>query len=159
MGYLRWVMWTVAICLAAVILTTHRAQADPFWPVPGPVVSDFDAPDPDWLPGHRGIDVQAPPGTAIRSPRPGTVTFAGTVGGVAVVVVSHGVLRSTFQPARATSAVGSRVAAGDVVAEVVSAGSHCAITCLHWGARVNEQYVDPRLLLGSITVVLRPVPD
>ncbi len=140
---------------------TSRARAAVLWPLPGALIAEFDPPDPDWLPGHRGIDLVAAPGEQIRSPRSGTIEFAGSVGGTPVVVVAHGVLRATYLPATPLSPLeaGHAVSAGQAIAEVADDGTHCPRACLHWGARAHERYVDPRLLLGHASVVLTPLAD
>lgn len=133
----------------------HSATA---WPVPGPVIEEFDPPFPDWQPGHRGIDVASPLGTAVRTPRDGVIRFAGRVAGTPVVVIDHGVIDSTYLPATTTRAVGEPVSAGADIGRTAS-GIHCTQPCLHWGARANGRYVDPRVLLGRYRIVLTPVTD
>jgi hypothetical protein len=39
------------------------------------------------------------------------------------------------------------VAAGEVVGTVEPTGSHCTSTCVHWGLRRGEAYLDPLSLL------------
>jgi hypothetical protein len=52
------------------------------WPVDGPVLRPFKlASDPYAAGQHRGIDIGAPTGAAVRAPASGTVSFAGTVPG------------------------------------------------------------------------------
>lgn len=140
------------------MVLTGAAHAMQLWPVPGPVIAEFDPPDPDWLPGHRGIDLAVEQGVSIRSPRAGVIQFAGSVGGTPIVVVSHGVVAATYLPATTTLSVGDSVSAAMVFAEV-SEGDHCMVACLHWGARANGRYVDPRILLGEYEVVLTPLTD
>lgn len=140
------------------VVVTGPALAVQIWPVPGPVIAEFDPPDPDWLPGHRGIDLAVGLGDPIRSPRAGVIQFAGSVGGTPIVVVSHGVVAATYLPATTALSVGDSVAAAMVFAEVGDA-DHCVATCLHWGARANGRYVDPRILLGEYEVVLTPLTD
>jgi hypothetical protein len=55
-------------------------------------------------------------------------------------------------------AVGQRVLAGQAVATVASVPGHCApSTCLHWGLRRGETYLDPmRWVLDRGPVVLLP---
>ena len=122
-----------------------------------PPVRDLALPARPWLAGHRGLDLPARPGDPVRSPRAGTVRFAGTVAGVPVVVVVHGPLRATYQPVTTTRAVGTRVRAGQVFATVAPDGGHCAGRCLHWGLRVQgtspPSYLDPRLLLGDVRLL------
>src|SRR5918912_2069876 len=60
------------------------------WPVVGPVIRGFEPPTSPYGPGHRGIDIAAPEGTAVSAAAPGTVTFAGRVGGELFVTVDHG---------------------------------------------------------------------
>ena len=104
-----------------------------------------------WEPGHRGVDLgPLAPGDGVRAAAAGTVTFAGAVAGRPVLVVSHaGGLRTTYEPVRATAAVGSSVAAGDVVGVLDTGPTHCAPTaCLHWGLRRGDLYLDPVALLA-----------
>lgn len=129
------------------------------WPVAGAVIADFDPPEPDWLPGHRGIDLATESGAAVISPREGVVLFTGRVAGTPVVVVGHGSLRSTYQPVEGSLPVGSVVTGGQSIGRMVDGPSHCSSPCLHWGARVGERYVDPRILLGATHVALLPTAD
>lgn len=56
-------------------------------PVNGEVVRSYDAPDCDRCSGHRGVTIASTPGTTVRSPLAGVVTFAGSVGARLYVVV------------------------------------------------------------------------
>jgi murein DD-endopeptidase MepM/ murein hydrolase activator NlpD len=131
------------------------------------VLAPFDPPLHDWLPGHRGVDLAARAGELVRSPAPGVVTFAGPVAGRDVVVVTHDDgLRTSLEPVTATAARGTRVSAGSTVGAVQGAGdagavaSHCTGTCLHWGVRRGERYVDPLALLGGRPpIVLLPLGE
>ena len=134
-------------------------------PVAGAVVRPFDPPAEEWAAGHRGVDLAATTGAAVRAPARGSVAFAGAVAGKPVVVVAHDDgLRSTFEPAVAAVPRGSAVATGDVVARVAptggrpGSGEHCAAAgCLHWGVLRGETYLDPLLLLGEdVPIVLLP---
>jgi murein DD-endopeptidase MepM/ murein hydrolase activator NlpD len=78
----------------------------------------------------------------------GTVAFAGPVAGRGVVVVDHGAVRTTYEPVAAQVQVGQGVAAGTPLG-VLAGGSHCARSCLHWGLRSGDQYLNPLLLLGA----------
>ncbi len=74
-----------------------------------------------------------------------------------VLSISHssGVL-SSFEPVDATVAAGDHVRRGQVVG-VLLAG-HCSSTCLHLGARIAGEYVNPLLFLGEVPrAVLLPV--
>jgi murein DD-endopeptidase MepM/ murein hydrolase activator NlpD len=52
------------------------------WPVDGPVLRPFNLGSDPYAAGqHRGIDIGAPTGTAVRAPASGAVSFAGTVPG------------------------------------------------------------------------------
>lgn len=123
------------------------------WPVPAPVSTDFAPPSAPWLAGHRGLDLPAQAGTAVRTPRAGTVAFAGSVAGKDVIVISHGWLRATYEPVQAIVAVGQRVRAGEVIGLATSDESHCSATCLHWGLKYGQDYLDPRLLLRTHAIL------
>jgi murein DD-endopeptidase MepM/ murein hydrolase activator NlpD len=100
----------------------------------------------------------------VVSPVAGIVTFAGHVGGRAVVTVTDADgRRSTVEPLAAAVAVGDLAVAGTPLGALTADGSHCApSTCLHWGVRVGDDYVDPLgLLAGAGPIVLLPLdrPD
>ena len=117
------------------------------WPVPAPVSRDYAPPPVVWAPGHRGIDLVAPAGTPVRAPRAGVIAWTGSIAGREVVVITHGHLRSTYEPVAATLEVGTAVSAGDVIGVAIEGTSHCSSTCVHWGLRRGREYLDPRLLL------------
>lgn len=145
-------------------------------PVPGVdppsgVEHPFDPPEQDWGAGHRGVDLTAPPGSRVLSPGPGVVTFAGQVARRGVVVVTHpDGLRSSLEPVAASVPVGAAVVAGAAIG-VVEGGpaggeggggttpNHCAPgSCVHWGVRRGERYLDPLSLLDRPPIVLLPDP-
>jgi murein DD-endopeptidase MepM/ murein hydrolase activator NlpD len=123
----------------------------------------FDPPEQEWGAGHRGVDLVAAAGASILSPGPGVVTFAGQVARRGVVVVTHpGGLRTSLEPVTATVTVGTAVAAGTAIGVVEGAGggttpNHCAPrSCVHWGVRRGERYIDPLSLLDRPQIVLLP---
>lgn len=133
----------VLVVLLALVLTAGAP------PVPGPVVRGFDPPERVWLAGHRGVDLAGVAGEPVTAPSAGVVTFAGLVAGRPVLVVDHGEVRSTLEPVHATVPVGARVAMGDVVGRLVEGHACPAGTCLHWGLKRGEEYLDPLSLTAS----------
>ncbi|MGC4867141.1 murein hydrolase activator EnvC family protein [Micromonospora sp. DT53] len=131
------------------------------WPVDGPPrpVRRFDPPPRPWLPGHRGVDLAAPSGAVVRSAGPGTVLFAGLVAGRQVVTVGHADgLRTTHEPVQPAVRQGQPVTAGAPLGELLPGHPGCPVeTCLHWGLRRGEEYLDPLALLGLGPVRLLPV--
>lgn len=129
------------------------------------VLAPFDPPERDWLPGHRGVDLAAAPAETVLSPAPGVVSFTGPVAGRDVVVVLHDDgLRTSLEPVTASVGRGERVTSGSVLGTVQAAesaaGSHCAATCVHWGVRRGERYLDPLALLGDRPpIVLLPLGE
>ncbi|MHA3947321.1 murein hydrolase activator EnvC family protein [Cellulomonas bogoriensis] len=125
---------------------------------PTTVLELFDPPPAPWAPGHRGVDLSTTLGAEVRAPGSGTVTFAGTVVNRGVLTITHDDgLRSSLEPVTAAVSVGDRVALGQVVAHVTPGHSHCEPTCLHWGVREGDLYLDPLSLLGPVPpVVLLP---
>ncbi|MFE2541527.1 murein hydrolase activator EnvC family protein [Actinacidiphila glaucinigra] len=129
--------------------------ADRAWPVmPGaggrrPVVErGFDPPAVPWASGHRGVDLRAGPGAPVRAAAPGRVSYAGQVAGRGVVAIElAGGLRITYQPVRASVAVGDEVGAGQVVGALDEGPWHCPGGCLHWGLLRGDAYLDPLSLL------------
>ncbi|MFS0705062.1 M23 family metallopeptidase, partial [Cellulomonas sp. 179-A 9B4 NHS] len=126
---------------------------------PAQLARAFEAPPERWAAGHRGVDLLAPAGADVVAPADGTVSFAGHVVDRGVVTVLHpDGRRSSVEPVVPLVAVGDVVRAGDRLGTVAT-GGHCAGTCLHWGVREGDRYVDPwSLLPGAGPVVLLPVP-
>jgi murein DD-endopeptidase MepM/ murein hydrolase activator NlpD len=124
------------------------------WPVglrPA-VIRGWEPPATTYGRGHRGVDLTATPGTPVRAVAPGRVSFAGRVAGRGVVSVEltgtgDPPLRTTYEPVRATAKKGAEVSAGEVVGVLEPSASHCPQSCLHWGLRRADTYLDPLSLL------------
>ncbi|MCA1824895.1 MAG: M23 family metallopeptidase [Frankia sp.] len=120
-------------------------------PLAGPLVvrRGFHPPAQRWLAGHRGVDLAGRPGSVVRAAGAGVVTFAGVLAGRGVVVVRHGMLRTTYEPVRATVAVGARVVMGQRIGRLMAGhGSpRPGEWLLHWGLLRGDDYLNPLLLL------------
>ncbi|GAA0604580.1 M23 family metallopeptidase [Streptomyces crystallinus] len=135
------------------------------WPVPGRpvVVRGWDPPATPYGPGHRGIDLAAPPGTQIRAVAAGRVTFAGPVAGQGVLTITldgSGTppLRTTYEPVHPVVHPGDHVTPGQPVATLDAEPRHCGeVGCLHWGLKRGEAYVNPLVLVGRGHCRLLPV--
>jgi len=136
-------------------------QREAVWPLrPRPEIAQrFDPPTRAWSAGHRGVDLLGAPGARVRTALSGTVTFAGTVAGRGVVVVTHGSFRATYEPVRTRVRRGDHLRAGAVIGTLASGRSHCVPrTCLHWGLITADGYRDPLSLLpGARRVRLLPL--
>lgn len=130
------------------------------WPLrPRPEVANgFDPPATPWGAGHRGADLVGRPGQLVHAALDGEVTYAATLAGRGVVTVSHGDTRTTYEPVRASVAVGDHVTTGEVLGTLQYAGSHCLPrTCLHWGWKRGDTYLDPLELVGVWPIRLLPL--
>jgi murein DD-endopeptidase MepM/ murein hydrolase activator NlpD len=137
------------------------------WPVDAPhrVIREFMAPATEYGAGHRGIDIAAVAGDAVRAPASGRVLFSGKVAGRGALTIEHpNDVVSTIEPIEAFVTVGDIVSAGDVVGVVAPTyvvwdASHVC-SCVHVGARYRGSYVSPRTLLEQArTAVLKPWGD
>jgi murein DD-endopeptidase MepM/ murein hydrolase activator NlpD len=132
------------------------------WPVVAPVIRGFDPPESPYGSGHRGIDIAAVVGTSVVSAAPGVVSFAGPVGGELFVSVDHGA--GVVSSYSFLSLIG--VHRGDLVAEGTDIGrsgaGHPGVEPphLHFGVRVDGEYVDPMsyLLPPSVVSLIRLAP-
>ncbi|HET8615364.1 MAG TPA: peptidoglycan DD-metalloendopeptidase family protein [Actinomycetales bacterium] len=140
---------------------TVRTEPAWGWPLaPDPaVVEPFQAPPTPWSAGHRGVDLAAAVGQPVLSDGRGRVTFSGPVAGRGVVVVAHpSGLRSSYEPVDERAPVGTLVVTGSRIGVVADGAGHCRpATCLHWGVRRGDTYLDPLLLLGEGPPVLLPL--
>ncbi|GAA5128898.1 hypothetical protein GCM10023339_57390 [Alloalcanivorax gelatiniphagus] len=134
------------------------------WPLsPEPdVVRGFEPPPHPYASGHRGVDLAGSPGQPVLAALPGTVGFAGSIGGKPVVTVLHGGRRTTYEPVVASVERGQQVAAGGVLGRLVVTDSHCfPAACLHWGlvegTGDDQTYLDPLTLVGGGPVRLLPL--
>ncbi|WP_425844918.1 murein hydrolase activator EnvC family protein [Agrococcus sp. TSP3-2-1] len=144
--------------MRALAILLALAVAPWAWPVePATVARAFDMAAGPYGPGHRGIDLEAAPGSAVVAPDDGTVRFAGQVAGRPVVSIEHaGGLVSSFEPVEPSVARGDVVRRGDRIGTLL-AGHVPGSTRLHLGARLAGQYVDPLPLLGVERPVLLPM--
>jgi murein DD-endopeptidase MepM/ murein hydrolase activator NlpD len=137
-------------------------------PVTGPLVRGFEEPAGPFGPGHRGVDFAAGPGTPVRSPVGGRVTFAGPVAGTTWVTVeaTPGMLASVG-PLRATTlSTGAKVGIGANVGPLASGHratdptTGAATTAVHLSLRVDGVYVDPLPWLAGLAAPrLVPLPE
>ncbi|WP_338072632.1 M23 family metallopeptidase [Halopolyspora algeriensis] len=151
-------------------MTTIRSAPSGFgWPLPGSrdphgVVRTFDAPETAYGPGHRGVDLAGIAGRPVRAAAAGTVVHAGRLVDRNVISIEHpGGLRTTYEPVTPEVAAGQRVVRGQRIGTLDTGHPECAAppsaACLHWGARLHLDYLDPLRLLGHRAVRLLPWRD
>ncbi len=138
------------------------APTDGFgWPVRGtPAVErPFDPPRTAYGAGHRGVDLQADLGDDVVAAGAGQVTYAGLLAGRGVVAVTHpNGLRTTYEPVTPSVRVGQKVDRGALLGTVATGHLACGgPTCLHWGLRRGETYLDPLALLDPRPLRLLPL--
>lgn len=126
------------------------------------VLRPFERPPQRWAAGHRGVDLAAGPGEPVRAPADGTVAFAGVVVDRRVLAIAHpDGRRSSLEPVDSDLSPGAVVRQGDLVGHVEPGSTHCPpLSCVHWGVREGESYLDPlTLIAGRGPVVLLPGRD
>lgn len=140
-------------------ISGNDCRATLIWPVISPhVTSAFDRPEQPWLPGHRGVDLQATTNDTILAPDDGIISFAGTVAGKSVVSINHGNITSTFEPATTHLKAGAPVTRGQHIAQINGGSDHCGNTCLHWGVKQGtDTYLDPETLTTPQRIALKPI--
>ena len=129
-----------------------RQESGWSWPTAGEprILVPFDKPEQRWSSGHRGIDLSADEGDQSYAPNKGRVTFRSTVVDRPVIVIDHGSgFKTSLEPAESDLSVGTWVEAGSKIG-TVSTGAHCSNRCLHWGVRLDGEYIDPALLIKDL---------
>jgi murein DD-endopeptidase MepM/ murein hydrolase activator NlpD len=125
--------------------------ADWVWPArPFRLEQSFVAPAHEYGPGHRGVDLRPLGGDVVVAPAAGVVAFSGQVAGRGILTIDHGGgLVTTLEPVASELAAGTPVPGGAEVG-TVSTGGHAAPGTVHFGVRLNGDYINPLLLLGGV---------
>jgi murein DD-endopeptidase MepM/ murein hydrolase activator NlpD len=124
------------------------------WPLRGPVIRWFEPPPDPYHAGHRGIDIAAPFGTAVKASREGVVAFAGWVGGALFISIDHpdGVRTTYSWLSEVRVHKGQHVARAELIGRSGHGHPEVPEPHLHFGARVGSDYIDPMLLLEGADV-------
>ena len=146
----RWFILGVVLAL----LGAPGAQAtglDLIAPVDGPIARHFEPPPTPYSAGHRGIDYAAPQGRDVVASAPGSVAFAGQVGGDLFVSIDHdGGYRTTYSYLSAVLVrAGQAVTQGDLIARSGEGHGDDLEPELHFGLRLDGEYLDPEPMLLS----------
>lgn len=118
-------------------------------PVSGTITSRFGANESIRDHTHKGMDIAAPNGTAIKAAAEGTVTYSGWMGGYGnLIILSHGNGIQTYYGhcSKLNVAKGTTVNAGDVIALVGSTGNSTG-NHLHFEIRKNGEQINPQKYL------------
>jgi len=111
----------------------------------------FEPPAQNWLAGHRGVDFSVVVGQEVYAAGAGTVVFAQELANKGVIVINHGLVRTTYEPVSSIVEVGDQVLAGQVIGNIDVGISHCStqekVWCLHWGAIRAGKYLNPLYLI------------
>ncbi len=148
------VLFALALALTGPPSPGSSAVSPGTLPVAGAVVTAFDPPDVAWGTGHRGVDLATDTDSLVLAPRDGVVTFAEVLADRPVLVLSHGELRSTFEPVVALVQVGTHVSQGQPIGRLVAGHACPATSCLHWGLKRGEVYLNPlSLVRGEVRLL------
>ena len=158
MGYLKQLFTLAFLFIVLIAITTapkaNAIEPSPNWTYPienKKVFRPYEPPLQNWLAGHRGIDFAATVNTEVHSVGFGTVIYAGPLASKGVVVISHGLVRTTYEPIKAVVAVGDEVTPGQLIGTLEIGESHCStstdVFCLHLGAIRDGKYLNPLLLI------------
>ncbi len=144
----------------------------------------FIAPETRYSSGHRGVDFTVSAGSQVLAPADGVVHYAGFIVDRPVLSIRHeGGYLSSLEPVSAAVAEGDTITRGQTVG-FLDSSNHCdgqvsssdtesvdapvdttvksfvkessphTNNCLHVGARLNGEYINPMILFGMI---VRPV--
>lgn len=159
-----------AVVLASILVVLLTSQAvaqapvflDP--PVDAAIARSYEAPAQPYGAGHRGIDYAISGGSSVRAAGEGIVTFAGSAAGNLAVTIDHGSgLETTYSRlAEIFVRPGEKVAARTWIGRSASAHGDRA-PGLHFGVKVEGEYVDPFEYLGPIdtggAIALAPLEE
>jgi hypothetical protein len=151
-------MRRLLLTFAAFFVLITPANAAWTWPVSGEVITPYrNGSDPYATGQHRGIDIAAPVGAAVRAAAGGDVRFAGTAGssGVTISIRTAGGYDTSYLHLSALEVrAGAHVSAGDRIGAVGTTGSagtrSATAPHLHFGVRdagTRHSYHDPLAFL------------
>lgn len=123
-------------------------------PVDADVSDPFRPPEGPYGPGNRGIEYHTDVGDTVRASATGEVSFAGLVAKELYVTLDHGggVFSSYSYLSRISVTQGQRVSQGDVIGLTGE-------RLLHFGVRVDGEYVDPMTFVAERRVSVRLIPN
>ncbi len=114
-------------------------------PVQGNITSRYGAREEIRDHEHKGLDIGAKTGTPIKAAADGTIIHSGTMGGYGnLIIIDHGNGITTYYGHcnKLYKNKGTKVKAGDIIAEVGSTGNSTG-SHLHFEIRKNGVYVNP----------------
>lgn len=114
-------------------------------PVQGTITSRYGAREEIRDHEHKGLDIAAKIGTPIKAAADGTIIYSGTMGGYGnLIIIDHGNGITTYYGHcnKLYKNKGTKVIAGDVIAEVGNTGNSTG-SHLHFEIRKNGVYVNP----------------
>jgi hypothetical protein len=122
------------------------------WPASGSVITEFGY-TPYQRDGHRGIDIEAGAGKAVRAAAAGRVYWTGAGSeGPGVGIEHENGIRTTYMPVDKSVRAGQAVNQGDIIGTVQENGA-TASSHLHFVIKKppygEKDYLDPRELLSS----------
>jgi murein DD-endopeptidase MepM/ murein hydrolase activator NlpD len=122
------------------------------------VTRPFQPPPTPYAAGHRGVDLGSTVGAPVLAAGTGVISWSGALAGRGVVVVTHGELRTTYEPVLPLLAAGAPVIGGQPIARLAAGHPGCPVAaCLHWGLLRGDSYLDPLTLLRLAPVRLLPM--
>lgn len=150
---------TIAILALLALTPILAAYVDPASgkETPRRVLRAFEKPEHNWLPGHRGVNLDLETGAEVRAAGSGTVAFAGSVAGRPSISIDHpDGLRSTYTPVFSRVSVGEKVQEGDIIGTLSAPVD--GEPGLHWGVlQGKDDYLNPLSLLKAPVIRLKPL--
>ncbi len=114
-------------------------------PISGTITSRYGSRESIRNHTHKGLDIAAPIGTAIKATADGTVSFSGVKGGYGkLIIIDHGNGIQTYYGhcSKLYVKVGDKVNSADVIGAVGTTGNSTG-PHLHFEIRRNGEYVNP----------------